>query len=1019
MLGKGPLRPRRGVAGLLGLSAALAAAGGLALAPSASRAATADPAALPAQPGTPAAPCTPEPTKPNTWDTVGEPTPVQGGYQGITFQPYRVVMDPWRPCLGYRVIADGRRLERTTDTGASWRPVFFDDRRSATGGSFRITAVAVPAANTVIVGEDGNGVAVIRSTDAGATWMPANGGIAGHRVSRLWISPSDPKVAYAAEDQSPPTGPVTIWVTRDGGASWTRQAAFTFVYEGFYSGAVDPTNPGTFFVIAEQPGATVLIKTHDYGTTAVPGPADTNDVNPAQVADLLAARRPKGALRLYWLTNTSGSAPNGIRYSDDEGATWTEVAIAAQVKWSGGLVDPTNGDRVLYFGTPQFQGHTDVIALYTRDGFATQEYGRQPPIKSNRLWGLGRASWTVDQLGHFYLDLGVECPHEGCRSDGPASSDSWYLWRTVRFHPPDFGQALQVTTAKQSECSVDCGGTFQQASTCTVQPQPPLYPRLSTQADDSGAIASDGAHLYYTVRGETGPDPLSAVIRVADPVTCRDTGRLVVHFDPAAYADARRRAVSDLDGHPAMLPTRPAIDSLAYDSAHDTIWFSLDRTAGYVAAYNGDTNAPFPLWSAPRAGAGPDRQAQLRFWTQPCAQGGVGLLAYDRGTDMLWTCDDKIPGERSPAGDSQVVCLHPLFQGTSDTGWEVEGWGMAAPGTLVVFRVDRGDFPPELVDVFDTRNCKLRKELSIPALQYQGNPKQAGPEYISRQAACDPLTFRAGLPAAPAPAAVMWTRRGPSFSSWVGPGIACPSPTRLAYSGPGQVDPGRVLDACATATVPGPSAPLAGIPVRISVAGAPARAAASDASGRACVPYDVPAGALAGSRIPVQADVPADAHVLASSAAASVLVGRVPAPAPVLAPPLPRPAPAPIPVPAVPLPAPAPSPQPAVQPGTPPPPQAGTQQGFAGEKEREVQLAHAQQESTGDDAALAEAPAAASSGDNESGGYAFAAVLAGAVAMGALALGRSRIPAPQAALMTSEIDPESRRSRRPRHRRRR
>src|SRR2546423_1882547 len=118
-----------------------------------SRAAT-DTGALPPQPGIAAPACKPEATKPNTWDTVGSQTPVQGASQGATWVPYRVVMDSWRPCLGYRLAGDGRALERSSDTGATWQRVFFDDRLSVTGSPFHITSVVVPSEGAVLASED-------------------------------------------------------------------------------------------------------------------------------------------------------------------------------------------------------------------------------------------------------------------------------------------------------------------------------------------------------------------------------------------------------------------------------------------------------------------------------------------------------------------------------------------------------------------------------------------------------------------------------------------------------------------------------------------------------------------------------------------------------------------------------------------------------------------------------------------------------------------------------------------------
>jgi hypothetical protein len=955
------------------------------------RAETADPSTLPAQPGSKAGGCTPKLGAPNSWDQIGETLPVLGNANSEsvrTWVPaYRTTPDPWQPCLAYRVPGDARRLERTTDGAKTWGPVFFDGRTSVTGNPMRITGVYAPSRDAVYISEDGNGMAVMRSRDAGATWAPANGGLEGKPVRRVWFAPSNPDVAYALV-LTGGAGPAAlgaaaeVYATANGGASWTATAARLPQANSSaptppFAVAVDPADPAHVYVAYSQgggPDATpkqggVILESRDRGASfARPTRLD------GELVELLASRRADGTLRLYWLVPQGLAA--GIRYSDDNGVKWTEVHVEARFNWLGGLVDPTAADKVLYFGTPYFEAHTGLVALYTRNGFANQELGEQPNAIQTRSYSLSNT--TVDRFGQYYIDVGVDCTTERCDPKG-APSNSWLSWRTYRFRPPDPGQALILDPRAGDDPPGT--GTFERVHSCDVAARPPTYP--GAQDDDGGSLAFDGGTLYYTRRLETGPDDSSAVIRTVDPATCKEAGRLVVHFDPATYADARKRAISDAEGHPLMLPPRPSIDSLSYDPVTDELWFSVSRVAPSLPPFSGDrSNAPFPLWSVPRAGSGPDRQARLRFWTQPCASGGVGLLANDRQRGTLWTCDGKLPGEVTTAGRSLPVCLHPLFSGSQAKGdvWQVQAWGVSRPGWLMVARTNDAGVPNRRLEQFDARTCRHTATWSVPVTEYFPPPR--GPEFLSLQIVCDATTYRE----AGAPDAVAWMRHGPTFMSFQATSLLCPSPTALAYSGGSQVQPGHRLDACATATVPGPAAPLPRATVRISVAGGALRPAVTDAGGRACVPYDVPVDAAQGTRLVIKADVAGDAHLLASAVTGSVLVGAVPVPPPliIVAPP---PAPAPPPIPFPPAPAPAPAPQPGVQPAASPPGQAVSQQGLASEKEREVQLAHAQQESSGEEAASAAEPAAEPVSDSDDS-YAFVAVLAGALALGALALGR-------------------------------
>jgi hypothetical protein len=913
-----------------------------------------------------------------------------------TRSPYRSSVDPTRPCLLYRVAGDTRALERSSDGGRTFERVFFDGRTAAaTGTPMHITGVYTPAANVVYLSEDGNGTAVVRSLDAGATWQPVNSGVAGEQIRKLWFAPTNPNVGYAVSETETGTGrnPVAFFGTTNGGLSWNRLRDANFVNvlqnDNPYSVTVDPGDEAhviigfqgaaAVFNSGDPPAGSPLLESTNYGQTF------TVLRVPYQVAELLLARRAGSALRLYVIANGSHAEvppiDNGVFYSDDTGrwadGTWHEVRTNQRTTWYGGLVDPTTPDKILYFGRPYYAAPSMLFALYTRNGFKDQELAEQPAIRNGSH---AVTQYRADRFGQFYIDVGLRCSDNPCPGD--VKDDNKSVWFTLRFRPPDPGMARIISTEQQAAPVRD--GTYRAAPSCTVDPQPPLYAADST--DDAGSLAFDGTRMYYTRRAEQGPDLYAAVIRVADPTTCKETGRLVVHFDPVTYDKARSRAISDYDGRSPLLPERPSVDSVSYDPVHDELWFSVTRTATFVDPYNGNPDgSPFPVWAIPRGGPGIDRQAQLRFWDNPCGLGGIGLLANDRARDTLWTCDRKIPGERSRAGRSLVTCLHPIFQGFVSGGhdvWDIRSWGVSLPGTLVALNAQHGNS----VDQYDARTCTHLDEWSPVLLGTPPQPKQ-GPDYVSSQLVCDPVTFRESLAGATAPSAVFWMRSGRTFTPYkvtpnAGRGLVCPWPTVLRYSGETGVNPGHRFQACLTVTVPNTDGPIPGVPVRIGVAGEAPKTAVSDAGGRACVPYDVPLTATQGTRLAVSGNVQEDAHLLASSAAGSVLVGQIPSPPAPPAPLIPAPPkPVPPPLPLILSPTPVPAPQPGVQPVVPAPGQAVAQQGLTAEKEKEVQLAHAHQESGGQESFATE-PAAESTDD-----YAFVPVIVGALALAAIGLG--------------------------------
>ncbi len=192
---------------------------------------------LPPQPGTAAARCSPAVDPAGTWRDL---THVTSAGNPPSFQ---VEVDPWEPCVMYRATTD-QDLQRSTDSGLTWSPVFHDD--TAFGGATPASSTAtfsardlqVPAHRQLLLAEGGNGDAMVQSHDAGATWALADSGIEGQAILAVNAAPSDPAVLYATTapksaqgtlraagfgtlDTSRPGGPFGIYVSRDGGRSWT------------------------------------------------------------------------------------------------------------------------------------------------------------------------------------------------------------------------------------------------------------------------------------------------------------------------------------------------------------------------------------------------------------------------------------------------------------------------------------------------------------------------------------------------------------------------------------------------------------------------------------------------------------------------------------------------------------------------------------------------------------------------------------------------------------------------------
>src|SRR5262245_9130313 len=100
-------------------------------------------------------------------------------------------------------------LMRSTDRGAHWRRLVRGlDNKSM------LSSVEVSRQDAAVLYTASRGDGVYKSTDAGATWAPADAGLPDPNIALLALSPATDALLFAA---GPDDG---LAVTRDGGASW-------------------------------------------------------------------------------------------------------------------------------------------------------------------------------------------------------------------------------------------------------------------------------------------------------------------------------------------------------------------------------------------------------------------------------------------------------------------------------------------------------------------------------------------------------------------------------------------------------------------------------------------------------------------------------------------------------------------------------------------------------------------------------------------------------------------------------
>lgn len=173
----------------------------------------------------------------------------------VTYCGCGFVMDPTNPSVLYAISGgslSGRTLYRTADRGETWQPFF----SSAAPRGLGAIALSKSDPRTVYTGDGFGSVWVTR--DGGATWtgpLGSGNGLTTGGLSSLAVDPNDPAIAYAAfgalqPNGAPTVGSVRVFRTSDGGTTWTS-AAGSLLVENAYTISVDPLNSNVLYVGTE------------------------------------------------------------------------------------------------------------------------------------------------------------------------------------------------------------------------------------------------------------------------------------------------------------------------------------------------------------------------------------------------------------------------------------------------------------------------------------------------------------------------------------------------------------------------------------------------------------------------------------------------------------------------------------------------------------------------------------------------------------------------------------------------
>ena len=187
------------------------------------------------------------------------------------------------------------------------------------GGIIHSLAIDPINPATIYAGTDSSGV--FKTTDAGASWNGANGGLTNLYVRALAIDPHNPNTIFANTDEA-------MFKSTDGGASWRpSNTGLPHGYDLTTPVMIDPIHSNTVYVGAAYTG-TGVFKSNDGGAS---WGASSQGLSNLSVTSL--AIDPSNSITLYAGTYGFGG---GVFKSTDAGNTWNPVA--AIVTSAGGIV---------------------------------------------------------------------------------------------------------------------------------------------------------------------------------------------------------------------------------------------------------------------------------------------------------------------------------------------------------------------------------------------------------------------------------------------------------------------------------------------------------------------------------------------------------------------------------------------------------------------------------------------------------------------------------------------------------
>jgi photosystem II stability/assembly factor-like uncharacterized protein len=278
-----------------------------------------------------------------------------------------VAADPTTRDVVYAAAATGG-LWRSNDGGATFA-IAWDDQLPQSMGAVAVDSRGVVWAGTGEPDHGGGsayyGKGVYKSTDGGATWT--NMGLsAGDTIGQIVIDPRDDDRVFVAvmgalHDTEPTRG---LFLTEDGGASWTRVIVPDSASTGVIDVTINKTNPDIMLAtswdkIRDEKSRiygknSFLYRSTDGGRSWTnihqPPLPQSEDIVGQPITATYVGRMgvdfsDSDPNRAYLISSAAGGNFNGFFTSTDAGTTWTPVGPT-----SGGVLQSISGGFAWWFG---------------------------------------------------------------------------------------------------------------------------------------------------------------------------------------------------------------------------------------------------------------------------------------------------------------------------------------------------------------------------------------------------------------------------------------------------------------------------------------------------------------------------------------------------------------------------------------------------------------------------------------------------------------------------------------------